>query len=62
MGKPNKKREAFEHYVRRHFSGWKKWKLLERQAEGYSDLIIQDEWKVWKRSWKAAMKVRGEMA
>jgi hypothetical protein len=60
MPKVSKMRTNFEIDIKKRNSDWRKWDLLERFKDGYEDLIVNDEWKVWKRSWKSAMKVRGD--
>jgi hypothetical protein len=60
MARVSKMRTNFEIDIRKRNSDWRRWSLLERFKDGYEDLIVNDEWKVWKRSWKAAMKVRGD--
>ena len=60
MAKTSKMRVQFEEDIRKRNRDWRKWSLLDHYKDGYDDLIVNDEWKVWRRSWKAAMRVRGD--
>ena len=60
VAKVSKMRLNFEHDIRKRNRDWRRFSLLDRYKDGYEDLIVNDEWKVWRRSWKSAMKVRGD--